>query len=194
VYIEALDATRPRPLAVAIDGIGETGSHAEADRVAPFLGDSSPRVRRAALRALAKLDAERAIPAALAAIADDASSVRTAAVRTLSSNADRVDFDVLKDQVLSLSDAKARQNLLRLFLEAPKWDAPAFLLEALTDSDDGVRALAARLLDRWIERFKCNQTQPTTRQVQRIGALLAQVASRIPKETARMLRFSIEAC
>jgi HEAT repeat protein len=67
---------------------------------------------------------------------------------------------------------------------------PAFLLEALRDPDDSVRASSARLLDRWIESFNRNQTQPSANQLQRIDALLDSVASRMPEATARMLRFS----
>jgi HEAT repeat protein len=192
VYIEALVGTLPGQLVAAIEGVGETGSRADTDLVAPFLAGKSPRIRRSALRALAKLDAERAVSAAIAALSDDAPSVRTAAVHTLSSNASRVNFDLVNPQVSSLSDPKARRSMLRVFLDAPKWDAPAFLLEALRDPDDGVRASSARLLDRWIESFNRNQTQPSANQLQRIDALLDSVASRMPEATARMLRFSIK--
>jgi HEAT repeat protein len=192
VYVQALISSAPGRLAAAIEGVGETGTRADADLIAPFLSGNRPRIRRSALRAFGKLDAERAISAAIAALADDASSVRSAAVGTLATNASRVDFDTVNRQVRSLSDAKARGNLLRVFLEAPKWEAPVFLLEALTDPDDRVRTLAAGLVDRWIETFNRNQTQPTSRQLQRIGALLESVASRIPEETAKMLRFSIK--
>jgi HEAT repeat protein len=192
VYIEALAGTFPGRLAAAIEGVGESGSRADADLVAPFLGGNSPRIRRSALRAFAKLDAERAISAAIAALADDAASVRSAAVGILATNASRVDFDIVSRRVRSLSDAKARGNLLRVFLEAPKWEAPVFLLDALTDPDDGVRTLAVRLVDRWIEGFNRNQTQPTAKQLQRIGALLDSVAYRMPDKTAKMLRFSIK--
>jgi HEAT repeat protein len=192
VYVQALTSNHPGQLAAAIEGVGETGTRADADLIAPFLSGNRSRIRRCALRAFAKLDAERSISAAIAALADDASSVRSASVGILATNASRVDFDTVGRQVRSLSDAKARGSLLRVFLEAPKWEAPAFLLEALTDPDDGVRTLAIRLVDRWIEGFNRNQTQPTAKQLQRIGALLDSVASRMPEETAKMLRFSIK--
>jgi hypothetical protein len=151
-----------------------------------------PRIRRSALRALAELDTERAVSAAIAALADDAWSVRSAAVGILTNNASRVNFDIVSRRVRSLSDPEARGNLLRVFLEAPKWEAPAFLLEALTDPDNRVRTLAAGLVDRWIEGFNRSQTQPTAKQLQRIGALLDSVASGMPEGTAKMLRFSIK--
>jgi HEAT repeat protein len=192
VYAEALVASLPGQLAAVIEGVGETGTLRDADLIVPFLNGNRPRIRRSALRALAKLDAERAIAAAIAALADDASSVRAAAVAIIATNASRVNFDIVGRQVRSLSDAKARGKLLRVFLEAPKWEAPVFLLETLTDPDDGVCTLAVHLIDRWIENFNRNQTQPTAKQLQRIGALLDSVASRMPEETAKMLRFSIK--
>jgi HEAT repeat protein len=192
VYVQALAASLPGQLAAAIDGVGETGTRPDADLIAPFLGENRPRIRRSALRALAKLDPERAISAAVTALADDASSVRSGAVGVLAFNANRVDFDIVSRRVRSLSDPKARGNLLRVFLEAPKWDVPVLLLETLADPDDGVRTLAVRLVDRWIEGFNRKQTQPTAKQLQRIGALLDSEACRIPDETAKMLRFSIK--
>jgi len=43
-----------------------------------------------------------------------------------------------------------------------------------------------------IENFNRNQTQPTAKQLHRIGALLDSVAPRMAEETAKMLRFSIK--
>ena len=192
VYIGALTGNLRRQLSAAIEGVGETGTSADVDLIAPFLSGPSPRIRRSALRAHAKLDAERAISSAIAALADDASSVRSAAVEILGTNASRVDFDIVSRRVRSLPDPKVRGNLLRVFLDAPKWQAPVFLLETLTDPDDGVRTLAVSLVDRWIEDFNRSQTQPTAKQLQRIGALLDSVAARMPEETAKMMRFSIK--
>jgi len=73
-------------------------------------------------------------------------------------------------------------------MDAPKWQALAFLLETLMDADNGVSMCASRLIERWIENFNRNQIQPTPNQVQRVGALLDSVASRLPEDTARKLR------
>lgn len=192
IYVQGLAGSLPEQLGTAIEGVGETGTRADADLLAPFLSGNRPRIRRSALRALIKLDAERAISSAIAALADDASSVRSAAADILSTNANRVDSEIVSRRVRSLADPHARRNLLRVFMDAPKWEAPAFLLEALTDPDDGVRIFASRLIERWIESFNRSQTQPTAKQLHRISALLDSVASRMSEETATMLRFSIK--
>ena len=82
-----LTSSLPRQVSVAIEGVGETGTRADADLVAPFLGSLLPRNRRSALRALAKLEVERAISSAIAALGDDASSVRSVAIDILSNSA-----------------------------------------------------------------------------------------------------------
>jgi HEAT repeat protein len=192
VYLGGLAVSLPRQLGAAIEGVGETGARADADLLEPFLTGDVPRIRRSALRALAKLDAERGIASAVTALADDASTVRSAAADILSINANRVDFEIVNRRVRSLSDARARRNLLRVFMEAPKWETLAFLLEALADPDDEVRTFACHLVGRWIANFNRNQTQPTATQLHRIGALLNSVASRMPEETAKRLRFSIK--
>ena len=192
VYVRALVGSVPRELSVAIEGVGETGTNADAGLIAPLLSASSPRIRRSALRALARLDVERAISSAVEAIADAASSVRSAAIDILSLNANRVDFEIVSRRISSLSEANSRRPLLRVFMDAPKWEAPAFLLEALADPDDSVRTFASRLIELWIGSFNRTQTQPTAKQLHRIRALLDSVGSRMPEETASMLRFSIK--
>jgi len=192
VYVQAFESSVPRQVATAIEGLGETGTRADADLIAPFLDRTRPRLRRSALRALARLDAERAISAAIAGLADAAPSVRLAAVGILATNVSRVDFDSVSDRIRSLSDPKVRGHVLRVLLHAPKWEALMFLLGALTDPDAGVRTLAAALVDRWIGDFNRSQTQPSVQQLQRIDALLDSLASRIPEETAKLLRFSIK--
>jgi hypothetical protein len=192
IYVQSLVSASARQISVAIQGVGETGTREDAELVMSFLGSPLPRHRRAALRAFARLDAERASSSAITALGDDAASIRSAAVDILSSHAHGADFVSVNRRVRSLPDPRVRRDLLRVFMNAPKWDAAAFLLEALTDSDDEVRARASRLVDRWIDTFNRNQTQPTSTQLRRIRALLDSAAPHMPEETARRLRFSIK--
>ena len=192
VYVQGLVGSLPGQLAAAIEGVGETGTRADADLLAPFLsGDmaSNPTLRSAGARQTGR-GARHFIGYRSTRRRRFISSL--VALDILSTNANRVDFEIVSRRVRSLSDPHARRNLLRVFMEAPKWEAPVFLLEALTDPDDAVRTFASRLIERWIANFNRNQTRPTAKQLQRVGALLDSVASRMPEETAKMLRFSIK--
>ena len=58
-------------LAVAIAGLGETGVAADAPAVSKYLADADPRVRRAAVRSLSRLDPDGHNGELLAAVADE---------------------------------------------------------------------------------------------------------------------------
>jgi HEAT repeat protein len=191
VYVQRLDGTVTTQIGVAIEGVGETGARADAERILGFLRSDAPRLRRSALHALARLDAERANALAIEALGDHASTVRSVAIDILTANARSVNFELVNDRARSLPDPSARRQVLRLLKNAPKWDAPAFLLEALRDPDDSVRSLASRLLDLWIERFNRNQTQPTAAQLHRIDTLLDSAAPYVSEERVRSLRGNI---
>ena len=190
-YIDTVKNSSSRDLAAAIEGVGETGTGADVDLLTPFLNAALPRVRRAALRASAKLDVERGVPLAIAGLADAAPSVRSAALGLLKINAHRVDFGLVRSRVDGL-DSRARRNVLYLFKEAPKWEAAALLLEAAGDTDPEVRQKASRLLDSWLADFNRSQVPPRAQQLERIRRLLDANASGIPEETAGLLRFSLK--
>jgi hypothetical protein len=190
VYLGIISAPESQHISAAIEGLGETGTREDADLIAPFLDSPSPRNRRAALRALGRLDAERVMTSSMTALADPAPSVRNAAAGILARNSTRVHFDRVHERIRGLADPAARRALLRLLASAPKWDAIAFLLEALADPDEGVRARAVRLLERWIATFNSSHTQPTPAQLARLRALVDTAADSLPDAVVRMLRFS----
>lgn len=195
LYVQRLQQPVSRGQTVVLDGLGETGTREDAGLVTSFLTSRSPRARYAALRALAKLDVERAIPAAVAAIGDDAPSVRRVALEIIDFNASRVSFALVWDTVRSLSSAPVRARALRSLLRAPKWDAVIFLLEAMDDPDEEVQSVAARLVDVWVESgyFNRNQSQPTATQLERVHTLVTANAPRLSGDTVELLRFSIKA-
>jgi HEAT repeat protein len=189
IYVEGLKETSTLRLAAAIAGLGESGTNADVNVVMPFLKASSPTVRRAAVRAVARLDATAAISAAVAALADPAPSVRAAAASTLRANASRVDFAAVSDVMKRLPAARSRERLLPLLSDAPKWDAAIYLLDSLADADQAVRERASLLLDAWISRFNRSQSQPTPSQLRRIREALEAETSALRDATVRELRF-----
>jgi HEAT repeat protein len=192
IYIGGLTSAQPRQVTAAIAGLGEVGTPEDAARLAAHLDSRRPRDRRTALRALGRLDPGRAVPAAVDALTDEAPSVRAAAVQCLSARPAGLDFAAVSQRRRSSSDPRARRDILRVFLGAPKWEAAAGLLDALADPDDAVRAVARRFLDRWLERFNRSHTLPTAAQRERVRTLLGGAASGLPERTAAALRFVIE--
>ena len=191
IYIQLLTRAATSGLAAAIEGVGETGTRADLALIAPFLHDSSARVRRAALRAAIVLDVDVAIPNASAALVDEVRSVRTMAVRILRLHASRVDFEMVNRRLQTVTDPAARRTLLPLLGAAPKWEAAVYLLQALSDPREDVRTVASSLLDSWLANFNRNQVPPSPVQLLQIHRLLAIVGGELSTEAAKLLRLSI---
>jgi HEAT repeat protein len=188
VYVVALNGDVPRQAAAAVEGLGETGSEADAPLVRPFLTHAVPRIRRAALVALATLAPVVAVAAAMDALDDLAPAVRRAARDVVRRHRRQVDFETLWTRIRALVDAQLRCVTLKLLIEAPRWDAVAFLLMALDDADAHVRASALALVDEWARAF--NQTyalMPTRAQRERVRALSERHRAQLPGDTLRAL-------
>lgn len=192
LYVEHLRGDTHARRAAALDGLGESGIAADAALVAPHLASPSPGIRKAAVRALGRLDAARGIAAAVTAIGDDASSVRRAAAAVVAANARAVDFARVGDRIRSIPDASVRRDLVPLLWHAGKWEAAAQLLEVYGDPDPAVRAQATDLLDRWLVHFNRAQVPPTEAQRQRIAGLMDAHVTHMPAPAARELRFVVK--
>lgn len=191
IYVRGLTSAGPRHVTAAIAGVGEVGAREDATLLTPHLGSPVPRNRRAALRALARLDPEGAAGPAIAALADDATSVRSAAVAILSARETHVDLAFVSEGRRSLPPC-VRLDLLRVIARAPKWVAAAGLLEAVGDEDDVVRAAAVRSVDRWLDAFNRSQAKPSAAQRARIATVFEEAAPHLSARTAAGLRFVLE--
>ncbi len=192
VYVAGLTNSSPRIRGAAIAGLGESGTSADVDLLAPFLGDSAASVHVAAVRAATRLDAERGTALAFAALGDARLSVRAAALDILGNHARRVDLGAIANRLGDRAEPRLRKKLLSLARGAPKWEVVVLLLEIAGDRDDQMRTLASRALDSWLENFNRSQTPPRPAQLERIGALLDSHGSRLQKRTARELRFILK--
>ena len=191
VYRRGLGSTAPRQVTAAIAGVGEVGGREEAALVAAHLDAPVARRRRAALRALARLNPEGGARAALLALADQTPTVRSLAVYILGARGAVADFAEVGRRVRAVPDPRARRDLLQVWARAPKWEAVAVLLDAVADADGDVRARAAGHLARWVDAFNRSQTAPTADQRARIVERLDAAAPSLPEATAQALRFVI---
>lgn len=87
--------------------------------------------------------------------------MRSTASRILLASPHRVAFGALATRLPEVTDPAARAVMVRLLAEASKWDAAAYLLEALGDRDRTVRDLASDLLRAWVDQY--NRASPSRR-------------------------------
>ena len=178
--------------AAAIAGLGETGTRDDASEIEGLLNDDSAKIRRTSLRAFARLDGDRALPAAMSALEDSSGSVRAAARAIALAQGHRVDFNRLHGRWRQASDPDVRIGMLLVLAQAPKWDAVAYLLDAVADSSDSMHGHASRLLNDWIDGFNRSHLQPSREHLQRIRAALAAPAARLDPRAARFLSSIVE--
>ena len=189
VYLSELPIESARRIATALDGLGEIGANQDDRRVEALLSSRWPRVRRTALRALSRLRGTDAVPSAMDALSDESASVRSEAVETLRRHVAAVNFEDALEQFGQISDGRSRGKMLALFAAAPKWDAPTYLLDALQDEAESVRAGARSRLLGWLESFNRTGVQPGSTQLRRISQRLDTLGNAVPADIAERLRF-----
>ncbi len=188
LYLDSLAATSLRRVTAAVSGIGETGNQTDVPLLVPFLSAESPSLRRAALTAMARLDADAAASSAVSALTDASLGVRNAAADVLRENRSVVDWVAVNGAWRKLPETADRMRLLRILSAAPKWDAAVYLLEHLDEPDSAVHECASRLLGGWLLRFNQTQSQPTAAHLERIRQALDAGAARMSENLVRELR------
>jgi hypothetical protein len=189
-YRAHIGANAPR-LAVAVAGLAETGREGDADALAPLLSHPRPRVRAAALYALARLSGDASVPALVRALGDASPSVSRAAADALRPRVARADASALAAWYGGAHAAHVRRNALSLLAARGKWDGLAWMLQACADEDLVIRGAGLRHLERWRQRFNRSFSQPTPAQQERIRAALDQGgADALEADTVRWLRFA----
>lgn len=189
-YRARMGADAPR-LDAAVAGLAETGGAEDADTVAPLLSHPRPRVRAAALRALARLAGDASVPGLVRALGDASSSVSRAAADALRPRVVRADASALAAWYGRAHAEPVRRNALSLLAARGKWDGLAWILQACADADPPIRAAGLRHLQRWRQRFNRSFSQPTPAQQERIRAALDEGgADALEAETVRWVRFA----
>ncbi|HEU0301314.1 MAG TPA: HEAT repeat domain-containing protein, partial [Longimicrobium sp.] len=118
-------------LAAAVAGLADTGGGEDVELVRPLLDHPRPRVRAAAVRAVARLGGRPAVPAVLAAVRDANRSVSRAAAMALRDAAGGIGVGQLGTLYLDSAEAHVRQNALSLLIARGKWQSIPWILRAL---------------------------------------------------------------
>jgi HEAT repeat protein len=147
-------------LAVAIAGIGETGSVDDVPRLVGFLANKRARIRAAAARAIGKLS--KVVPREiLRAIGDDHKKVTLEACRATARNVDSVSLEELVSIFRAETRTHARMAVVQLIDLKETWDALPDLVEACGLDDREVATAARR---RVVTKFNRVFTKPTSEQ------------------------------
>ena len=185
-YIQTLTdikAPQPRQLTVALLGLSEIGARSALDVVLSFLESHSPRVRKASIVALARLDQENAHYYLDIGLTDQAASVRKEAVRLMKKNRILLSEVELIELYRNSAGADRLQEIVLLNQYRPRWDRLSFLMWLLTQ--ETLDASIARLdleFRNWLAGTNYSFTPPQKSQETLIGDRLFALAKTLHHE------------
>ncbi len=186
------DASR-LDLSAAIEGLGETGNTAHAKTLSCFLTHIDSRVRRAAVRAIGRLDPEKFTQQLLAALLDAQPAVGKAARDVLASRAYLLKADEIWNVYQkAISSSSARGLALSLMADLQWWDSSILLINAVADPDEKIRAEALEHLRHW--RADCGRLtmQPSVEQARGLKKAIARNRSLLDEVTRHDLEVHLK--
>jgi len=186
VYHQSLNGGSAARQRVAILGLGETGTSADASATLFFLTAPFVSLRKAAIRTLAALDGDRYVEEFIAALTDNHPGVSNEATRALTNK-----VALRTEQLLSFFRAElplhVRKNIFRLLMSQPFWARGIFLFEALRDRDEHIVELGRRAIRDWLMRSRSMASAPTLGELRQLqDALKASSGMLAPHEVQEL--------
>ncbi|MBB4637392.1 hypothetical protein [Longimicrobium terrae] len=186
-YRERITADHPQ-LAVAVAGLGETGTAADFGILSAQLNHRSAAVRRAAVRAPDRLAGGSEVEVFLAALNDASGGVSRQAVEALRSRRSLVPAGRLA-ALAEADEAHVRRNAFRLLQTGPAWSAIVWILRGCADDDPRIALAAQNHLRRWRPRLNRTAAQPSMAQKLAAREAMNEAGDRIPPSMKDWLHF-----
>lgn len=193
VYRKALADAVGGELYPAVSGIGETGTDSDDSMVLPYALHPLPKMRRAAIKALARLNGDKHLSVFLTGLRDETPTASREARKALTSRAAAVGGERLWE-IFSASSSlpHVRHNALNLLSRLGKWDGIYYLIRAAGDHDMRI-AEASRLgVVRWLSQFNRSFTVPTPEQITRFVSALRERGHLLGESIREQLWFSVK--
>ena len=174
-----------RELQGALGGLAEMGSKEDAPLVVSNLNSPSPRTRRAALRALARLDPGGSIDLIWRMLRDQSPPVSRTARDMLIPQLHRIPIAEIEELFRSGDPLDARLHGLFLLAQLGKWRSLPYLLEAISSREEAVAGLALDRLNRWLSRYNTVFTDPRPGEMETAWSALRAAELRLPTDFVR---------
>jgi HEAT repeat protein len=188
-YRQHLLAAEGLTLYPAISGLGETGATADDLLIVPFASYPTSRIRRAAIRALAKLNRGAHLDLFMAALTDQVPYVSRQALNALADKASTVKGAQVWELFQSSTHAHMKRNALSLIEKLSKWESIYYLVKAVRDSDEAIAGRSRFGIQRWLAKFNRSFSSPTPEQLARLGSALEEGGNLLDEATLEQLRF-----
>ena len=158
----------------ALLGLGETGTAADAALAGPWLAAADPAPRRAAVRAVARLDPDARVGELLAALADPDPGVSRTARCGLRRRVERAGPDQVWTVCVSTRHAHVRRHCLALLARLGRWQRLRYALLAAMEPAPDLAEAGHQLVRRWLAASGTAATRPTPAEAAELQRLLPQ--------------------
>ena len=179
-YIEAVECGADVHRYAAICGLGENGKLEDVALLTAFLNSSLPKLRRAAVYATGKLDAEGNLTTLTEFLSDAKPGVSKEALKALLPRVRHLPLEELERLFTANAAFHVRRNALTLILHKEKWRKLPVLLSACADEDAEIAGLAADALRVWFATYNRSYVEPARVDYERIKSVLLAVESKLP--------------
>lgn len=159
-------AATPKRTRGALLGLGEWGDSSDVRLLTPHLEAGGSGIRRAAMRALGRLEPAEVVEPFFVALSDRLPGVASEARRALQDRIAHVRTDrLLAITGSSTASAQARAHAARLGARLSKWDALLVMLDALGNAGAELPASIPNALASWVQRYNRSFVRPTREQL-----------------------------
>ena len=187
-YVEAVRQGEGPQLVGSICGLGECGMAPDAVSIASYLHSALPKLRRASVYGIGKLDGDRYLAGLTDLLADSKASVSREAMKALLPRAREIPLERLEALFTGYSVLHVRRNVLALIMLAGKWRRLPTLLRACADSDPQIAGLAIRSIRDWLANYNRSFAEPTTEDLEQIRDGLRRFGDILPDHLATELQ------
>jgi len=192
-YIEAIEHGADKQRFSAICGLGEVGAASDVSLLSAYWDSPMTNLRRAAVFAVGRLDAEGNLTKLVGALSDAKPSVSREALKALLAKARQIPLEQLEQLIIGGASFHVQRNALTLILHTSKWHKLPALLNACADQDTKLAGLAARALRDWFFTYNRSFAEPTRSDFERIESVLPKVESKLPHGATKELRDCLKA-
>lgn len=188
LYLEAVRQVPERERYAAICGLGESGQPPDAKLLRTYLDSPLPKLRRAAVNAIGKLDDGENLEKLVVALTDPVPSVSREALKVLRRKVNQIPFEKLEQMLAVGNGFHVRRNAFALILLAGKWRKLPALLNACTEDDARLSALALKAVQDWLFNYNRSFAEPTQEDCRKIYSSLEKAEAKLPNGVAKEVR------
>ncbi len=191
-YREAINSSTGKNLIGIIGGLGETGDLNDAKLIAKYLKHRIAKIRKASIKAIAKLSADNYKESFLKLIMDDSPRVSKEAALALLQCRYQSIVRELWDTFEKSDKIHVAKNILFIASKLSKWEGIIYIIEALASQHEDIKEIANDYLNRWLWNFNRSFTKPSNNQKEKIVSLLQTHRNEIGDRRLKTIEFNMK--